>query len=155
MINITKNETYRLLNFLHGEKPEQLGEVFRIYKDSQNNCTQRILLVMERVVAYDEASWPDDEYWENTLPDWLLSTFRNYSKVELEAILRDKSSWSLIAWSLGSWVDSMRDRAWVWWSIKDSEDVLEIILQVDGYPVSTSALEHLIEASGGKIAVDE
>lgn len=144
------NEHFRLENYRHGEVPEQLFKEIRFRSDKPQDCINRILQVMMLIIA-QESVWPSEDEWQRLLPQWLLSSFKQYTDLEIQEIMADRSRWAKIEWPFDSWLDRMKDRCWHWWSVaQDKEsDPLTIYVAVDGYPCSTAALEHLIEAAGG------
>lgn len=146
------DEQYRLRHFWHGEIPSGLYSTLTFVCERSSECVERILCVMEVIARHRRDDWPDDTYWSEQLPEWLLKTFSSYTPQQLSEILSDKSRWIDLAWTFGSWLDRMRDRDWQWWSLLDSgEGTATIYLAIYGHPCSTKALEHLVVAAGGKI----
>jgi hypothetical protein len=145
------HERYRLSHFNRGETPNDrmYATVTFGWDGITHDCVNKVTSVMQ-LVADHQDNWPEDSYWKEQLPEWLLATFKVYSEAELAEILSDRSLWSEVDWTFGSWLDRMRDRDWEWWSFEVSNDAVIIILAVDGDPFSAGALEHLIVAAGGK-----
>ncbi|MCB8951385.1 MAG: hypothetical protein H6650_05160 [Ardenticatenales bacterium] len=144
-----KSESTRLKDFKNGEIPQDLYLSLCFESNQPDVCISRIVQVLELVFKHDPKSWPDDHYWRESLPDWLLKTFRVYSKSELTSILATKSRWPDLDWTFGSWIDRMKNRCWRWWSLERQVNLTTLYLSVDGLPCSIKALEHLIVAAGG------
>jgi hypothetical protein len=146
------NEEYRLRHFRCGELPEGIYEEVNFQCDSPQDCIDKVVAVMALVLQHDPDRWPSDDFWRDTLPEWLLQTFKSYTASELSEILSDRSRWADTAWTVGSWLDRVRDRDWEWWSLFDKGDgKVTVYVAVQGHPTSIKALEHLIAAAGGKI----
>ena len=103
------------------------------------------------LVIQNKDQWPEDSYWQQHLPQWLLTSFRQYTPKEIAQIRSDKSKWANLAWIFGSWLDRMRDRSWEWWSVEYTQNAVTIHLAIDGFPVSAKALEHLATVAGGTL----
>lgn len=104
---------------------------------------------MSEVLQHDIEEWPDDPYWQQKLPHWLLETFSKYSQQELTKIRSTPARWTDLDWTLGSWLDSMRDRDWRWWSLEQTASGYTLNVTIEGHPYFRSVLEHLIVAAGG------
>lgn len=142
-------EYSRLYSLQNGELPNQPYAEILFRCDEPQECLDRIITVMSKIVVHDRSDWPVDEAWRQILPDWLLRTFTTYSPSEIEQILADKSSWADLDWTFGSWLDRMQDRDWKWWSTKTAENSVTITIRIEGEPFSAKALEHLIRSAGG------
>ncbi len=150
-----RNESTRLKNFTNGEIPSGLHLNLYFESDKPDECISRIVQVLELIFKHDIKDWPDDNYWRESLPDWLLKTFKVYSKSELTSIISDKSQWSDLDWTFGSWIDRIKDRCWHWWSLERQDKLTAIYLSVDGLPCSIKALEHLIVVAGGTLLTND
>ena len=144
------SEHERLYRYRSGEKPLVMSTSIAVKSADDEEWLERVLTVMELIVKNAD-NWPDDDYWRQTLPEWLLNSFKEYTQEEIAARLADRSTWGNLQWSFGSWLDRMRDRSWEWWSVARTSDGAIINVKVDGYPFSTKTLEHLIYAAGGKV----
>lgn len=145
------DEQYRLHYFRQGELPPGLYSTLVIGCDDPDDCITKIVSVMESILEYDSDYWPDDSFWQEKLPEWLLKTFKTYTPSELSEIRSDRSRWTNLPWTFGSWLDRMREREWHWWSLDNRAGKITIHVTIDGYPGSTKALEHLVTAAGGRL----
>jgi hypothetical protein len=66
---------------------------------------ERLRDVWRCIAAADQEAWPSDEEWRSQLPEWVLKAFE-----EAAAAGRED------AWDLGSWLDALGERSWIWWS---------------------------------------
>ena len=96
--------------------------------------------------------WPADEEWRRQLPDWLISSFHEYTPEELQQYLKDKVT---LGWDFGSWLAALKDRSWRWWGEDFSEKIVTITLLVDGWPYSLGAFTHLLRAAGAQSIREE
>ena len=95
--------------------------------------SQDIIDVMKFIIASETEGGLRAES-EVKLPKWLLQTFREFSKAELDEMLKTKQ-WGT-EWTRGSWVNSINDRVWQWWSHGVQGNTIVIQLIVDGWPYS-------------------
>lgn len=143
------NEEYRLRSYSRGEVPDRMFLTLIFKTNQDEECLSRIMDIMHLIVKAANNQWPTDEYWRNNLPNWLLRTFKTYSPEELSIILADKATWVNLDWTLGSWLDRMKEREWEWWSLQSAGDQASIRLMIHSYPISIKPFEHLVKASGG------
>lgn len=100
-----RTERQRLDEFTAGEHPGR-GWVEVLVQDDPGSARSlaRVRSVMHTVLdARAAPSWPDRGWWEARLPSWLL-----------DALPVDGASWTR-----DSWIESVRDVGWVWWSSYD------------------------------------
>ncbi len=101
-----------------------------------------------------DTTWPTNEEWKARLPEWFLPSFHYYSKEELEQYLKHNDR-EAIGWHFGSWLDSMHNRSWRWWSMQRDETRVRVNVIVDGWPYSVGALAHLLKAAGADSVFDQ
>ncbi len=144
------DEAYRLHNLVHGETPSQLYAELRFQCDRPGDARAKVVSVMDLVLEGQRKGWPDDDRWRGMLPEWLMSTLREYTDEEVAQALKDRSHWATLPWDFSSWVDRMRQRDWQWWSSRceDRAGELTVYVLVAGHPYAIGALEHLFEAAG-------
>lgn len=149
-----QNERYRISHFRNGELPANLYDAlaFRSQGDA-THCLNCIAGVVDLIASHHATAWPGDEQWQAMLPAWLVRAFKTYTPEELTRIRADRSLWPDLAWQLGSWLDLLRNRGWEWWSARVNQDVITIVVRVQGQPYSAGPLRHLIEAAGGSVIV--
>ncbi len=146
------DEQYRIESYVDGEIPRSTGyTLIRFECSNIDSCLKKLVVVIKMISVSDHNDWPDDSFWLENLPQWLLETFHTYSPHELNRIMSEKSSWSFIRWSFGSWIDRMRDREWEWWSIGTTDGIVTICLKSNSHPYSLQPIEHLITSAGGEL----
>ncbi len=115
-------------------------------KDARQ-ASQNILDVMKMIaIAEIAGEWGADS--EDKLPGWLLQTFHEYSQDELDKMIKTKQ-WGT-EWTKRSWVTSINDRVWQWWSHRVQGNKFTIRLIIDGWPYSIKTFEHLLKAAGAQ-----
>jgi hypothetical protein len=112
---------------------------------------------MVTVLELKEAS---GEAFRHRLPAWFIDRFRvPPSEAELDEWLRhwrtmppsDREVASREQWTLEAWLAALdpAERQWHWWDARvRSDDLLEVVVLVDGMPAGFGALDFLLYASG-------
>ena len=118
-----------------GETAEKFLDVIGLWLRTVHNLAQA------------RATWPTDEQWKELLPRWFIATFGGHTPEEIHA-----SGW---LWDYGSWLDSMKERVWRWWSYERRATTLIVQLQLDSWPYSIGALVYLARVAGGELTVSE
>lgn len=123
---------------------------------SPDEVWERIVDVVQRIVAYDYDSWPDDGYWREALPKWLSSSMITLEEARVLMARTPREKWNeLSSWEFGSWLDAIRERDWKWWGYERSGNEVHLILEVTGIPPRISAFKQIVLASGAKILSEE
>lgn len=147
------NERERLHSFINGEVPPPVYVKLSLECTDAATCMLNVKSVLDVVIKQDDNHWPNDRYWQDNLPGWLMSTFKKYTLAELKAVRANRALWNSLPWSFGSWLDRMKERDWKWWSsqVNSESNLVVVYLIVSGVPTSTKALEHLFVAAGARI----
>lgn len=117
-------EIDRIDQYTQSEVPEGSKLVLTI--DNVEGAEQILLKakdIMKCISKYAYTDkWPEEEEWKSILPEWFVDSMVNKS---LSEIVDDKYQWHF-----ESWVDSMRNRAWEWYSseVKGSNIIITIKL---------------------------
>jgi hypothetical protein len=143
-------ERERLHKYHAGEKPPGMSTSIVVKSVSDETWLERTLAVMDLIVRNTE-DWPDETYWRQTLPDWLLVSFKQYTPEELAGIRADRAKWGNLQWTFGSWLDRIQDRSWRWWSFLRTSNGVTIYLSIDELPFTIKAFVHLIQTAGGSV----
>jgi hypothetical protein len=114
-----------------------------------------ILGVIQRIVSYDYDSWPDDDYWRETLPHWLSSFMKTEDEARAEMARVPRERWNELSWEFGSWLDAIRERDWKWWGYKRLGNEVYLVLEVTGIPPRIDAFKQILLASGAKILSED
>ncbi len=70
--------------------------------------------------------WPSDEEWKSILPKWFVDSMALKSSSD-----RDKDD---NLWHFESWIESMYNRAWEWYSSKIEGNSIVIVLSLLNIP---------------------
>ena len=72
----------------------------------------KILDVIKLISNFSIYDFPDDDYWKNKLPRWLLDSLPVLSEQECQILLDStpRDLWDTLPWEFGSWLDAIRDR---------------------------------------------
>ena len=113
----------------------------------------KILDVIKLISNFSIYDFPDDDYWKNKLPRWLLDSLPVLSEQECQILLDStpRDLWDTLPWEFGSWLDAIRDRGWKWHSYIRNENIAYIILISIDIPERIDALKHIIITAGGNI----
>jgi hypothetical protein len=123
--------------------------------NSPDDVWERIVRVVERIVAYDYDSWPDDGYWSEKLPEWLSSFMMTAEECDAAMARTPREQWDKLPWEFGSWLDAIREREWKWWGYERSGKEARLVLQVTDIPPRIDAFKQILLASGAKILSEE
>ena len=151
-------ELQRLDHNKLGERPHGLWMTLIVdLGDHPDQTSHRIIEVARLLAGYGTywgsktgSRWPNNQEWRRLLPQWLLASFKDYSKEECEKMMAEmpRERWHELPWLFDSWTASMKDRTWEWWSSKRHDRVLKVRLLVEGWPYSIGALEYLLKSAG-------
>ncbi len=138
---------------------EGLGEnlptsVWEFEIDLGNNSDQvwtRIVGVVRRIATYGYDDWPEDEYWKNTLPEWLTTSMMTLEECKDAMVRTPRERWDQLPWEIGSWLEAMREREWKWWGYKRSGNHVRLVLEVTNIPPRVDAFQQILLASGAQI----
>ena len=158
----TVEESKRIERNRDGNRPANLWASLEIDLGKRPDLTyERIFEVVQLISKYgtywgskSTSRWPTDEEWKTLLPAWLDGAFcdlSTYSRTELDRMRVTKQLDEDPRWDFGSWLDSLKERTWEWWSSHRSDSHLIIHLLLEGWPYSTGALEYVITVTGGQI----
>lgn len=136
------DELVRLSSYSKGEKPPPVEVKIEFSTNNPHLTVENIKTVMRVVVQYSADKWPDDETWKKCLPQWFVSRFEKYTYKELI------SNENL--WHFGSWLESMKQRGWQWWSCQCTENKCVIYLTASEFVYLVGPLKYLIYESGGE-----
>ena len=116
----------------------------------------RILEVVRKIVSQDDDRWPQDAYWKENLPSWLINSMPEISKEEADRLMAatPREKLQMLPWTFGSWLDAMRDRGWRWWGYEVSGRKAKIVLRVTSIPPRIGAFKQLLRSAGANISVD-
>ena len=115
----------------------------------------RILAVIDDIVAENAASWPGDDYWKSTLPAWLLSFLMTAEECDAAIARTPREQWDQLPWEFGSWLDAIRERDWRWWGGERSGNKARIVLEIVGIPPRVAAFRQILLAAGAQILSEE
>lgn len=119
--------------------------------EDPNETWQRILNVVENIVAQEASSWPGDEYWRRILPVWLLSFLMTPEECDAAMARTPRTQWGQLPWEFGSWLDAIRDREWRWWGAERSGSLVHVVLEITGIPPRIDAFKQILLAAGAQI----
>jgi len=124
----------------------------------------RVTEALQRVIETSQREELSNAEWARILPAWLVESFApERSQEEAEAWLRwwrqlppreQARAAAEDRWSLENWLYWFRpeQRSWRWWTGQImNPDSLEIVVETEGLPVASGALEWLIRAAGGRV----
>jgi hypothetical protein len=139
----------RILTQDVGGAPPGMYVIVRATRDVESKSTLcRIKTVMVLMAQCTESDWPSDDQWKEMLPPWFLESFATHPP---ERIRFPEP------WHYGSWLDSMRDRTWRWWSSELTSLGWRIWLTLSEWPYSIDAFEWLaaVAAESDSIEIDD
>lgn len=150
------DEQYRIEHYTSGELPILRGDFLVVEYEAGSDCIEKVRAVVALIAPFSEQmdNWPSDEYWRQTLPKWLLDNFREYTAEEAKEITQDIRAGRLkghFQWQFSSWVYSMMEREWQWWSIATNDTQFTLYFTMESWPYSIGALKELIYIAGGRI----
>jgi len=140
---MTLDEVANLANCLPDSRPPGFGRTFLARAPEgllARDLLERIRRAWEVVARWGRWSdeelgeWPPAEECLRRLPPWLHEALRHEPSFEVE-----------------NWMDDLHDRQWVWWSGTALDHFLKIDLSSDGLPISTWAIEFVIEKAGAAV----
>lgn len=108
---------------------------------SSSDVLDKIRQVMSLVAAAQASVWPGDDDWMRRLPEWFIRSFEGH---ELQDLLSNSA-----LWDFGSWLDSMSNPGWEWWSSESAIRSGTIRCTAHSSPFSIDPLIYLIRVSGG------
>jgi hypothetical protein len=111
----------------------------------------RIVGVVGAIVEQDPSRWPDDEYWSEVLPSWLLSFMMTGEESDAAMARTPREQWGQLPWEFGSWLDAIRERDWHWWGGERSAGNGAIVLEVTGIPPRIDAFKQILLAAGAQV----
>lgn len=112
---------------------------------------QRISEVVNVIVRHNSDSWPDDNYWNSTLPTWLSSFMMTAEECDAAMAQTPREEWINLPWEFGSWLDAIRERDWRWWGGEVSGNSARVVLEVTGIPPRIDAFKQILLAAGTEI----
>ena len=122
---------------------------------SPDDVWRRIIGVVERIILYDYDSWPEDDYWREVLPRWLISFMMTAAEADEAMARTPREQWGKLPWEFGSWLDAMRERDWKWWGYERSGNEVRLVLEITGIPPRIDAFKQILLASGATILSED
>jgi hypothetical protein len=137
------DEQYRIEHYRSGEVPLLNYEYIVVAHEAGSDCVEKVREVIALIAPFnlDMDNCPPDDYWRQTLPEWLRDNLRDDSE-QVQGHIR---------WHFGSWVWSMMEREWQWWSIATNDTQFTLYFTIQGWPYSIGALRELIHIAGGRV----
>ena len=140
---IESNEAERVHANTQGEQPPPVWLRLECHSSLDPVvCLARVRDVMVLVARARADEWPEDQWWERSLPAWFLESFNT------QAV--DGSLKSEMPWDFGSWVDAMKWTGWEWWSSALLKHGWVINLTAFEHPYSVGALEYVACIAGAE-----
>jgi hypothetical protein len=117
------------------------------------NTLSLMLNLLHEIAKYDFNSWPSDDHWQATLPDWMKSHLPELTKEDMDRLLANTphDQWNTLPWDFGSWLDAVRDRGWRWWGYKRDGSSATLVLHIGMFPERTDSFRLILRASGMNI----
>ena len=150
------DEQYRIEYYTNGEPPLLGWDCLVVEYEAGSDCVEKVRAVIALMAPFnvDMDNCPPEDYWRQTLPKWLrdklIDSDYSYPSQKL-ADLKAERVKRHIPWHFGSWVYSMMEREWQWWSIATNDTQFTLYFTVEGWPYSIGALKELIYIAGGRI----
>ncbi|MBL7730357.1 MAG: hypothetical protein JNM88_04200 [Chitinophagaceae bacterium] len=136
------NELQRIDAFNTGEVPEKTKILITV-TDVNNPSTvlQKTKDVIKPIASRGfTKKWPSDNEWKKILPAWFVE-----SMVKKTPADRDKDP---NLWHFESWLESMKNRAWVWWSSKIEDNTITIALETLNLPYVFEQVLYIFYSQG-------
>jgi hypothetical protein len=127
----------------NGELPKKTKIIITV--KNVENPTEVLTKTKEivKIIAsygYTRKPWPTDESWKTILPLWFVESMTTKS---LDEIMKTKGQWHF-----ESWVESMANRAVVWWSSKIENNTITIVLETLNIPYIYEQFLYIFYAQG-------
>jgi hypothetical protein len=135
-------EQQRLVAHTQGEAAPSTALLLEIQNVSDPAaCLAKLVTIMQGVLAVPDELWHEDaaEQWELYLPTWFITSMKQLSLTQIMATPGQ--------WDYESWVATMCDRQWEWWSSAVGPASLSITLDLLGLPYNGEPLFYAIKAS--------
>lgn len=116
----------------------------------------KILNLIVLISCFERDNFPNDDYWKNNLPQWMVENLATLSEEECTLLLSKtpKHLWDTLPWEFGSWLDAIRDRGWEFYDFIRDNEVMHILLISTDIPERLDAFKQIIIAAGGKVLRD-
>jgi hypothetical protein len=135
-------EQQRLVAYMQGEAAPTAALLLEIQHVSDPAaCLAKLVAIMQGVLAVPDEWWQEDaaEQWEYYLPPWFITSMKQLSLAQIMATPGQ--------WEYESWVATMCDRQWEWWSSAVGPASFSITLDLLGLPYNGGPLLYAIKAS--------
>jgi hypothetical protein len=127
-----------------------LPEMYLVVRARASDTAQslaRVKEIMRLVANHSHGSWPSTAEWRQQLPAWFVLAF------DPEV----SSRYDPDPWDLDSWLYSMEERAWRWWSSTADEETITATVWLVEWPYSIDALVWLVQVASetGSVSLGE
>lgn len=136
-----------------GALPPAVWEFDLDLGEDPNGVMSRIRGVVKEISKHQETSWPDDDYWKEVLPAWLVSSMPDLSQEECARLMAEtpREKWSALPWQFGSWIDAVRERGWKWWGAEVSGGRATVTLEITNVPGRVEAFKQILLAAKASV----
>jgi hypothetical protein len=135
-------EQQRLVEFTHQEVAPSTALVIEVQQVQEPAaCLAKLVEIMQGVLSVPAELWDEDaaDQWEPYLPSWFVASMKQFT---LAQIMTSPSQWDY-----ESWVATICDRQWEWWSSTVGPASFSITLDLLELPYNAEPLFYAIKAS--------